>query len=301
VARVLITGGYGFIGSHIVGSFSAAGWEVITLGLDSRNDIVHDLSKGVPNLPELQLDAVVHAAGLAHKVPPGMDGMQSFINVNYHGTEHLLQALELYEQEHVPIIYLSSIAVYGQVAGNFIGEGQKTDAKGAFAQSKAESENLLLRWQEHKGANVLILRLPPVAGVNAKGVFRELMDKMEKGTFLKIGNDAIRKSYVLASDIAKHLPEWTMHSGTFHLTDGKNPSYGEIIAALKNRDSKFKVRSMPYWLARILSGAGDLIPGSPFNSISFYKNTNDLTFDDQKARKLLGWQSNSVLEYLKQG
>lgn len=301
MARVLITGGHGFIGSHIVDAFANKGWEVLTLGLNPQNDIVHDLSKSIPNLPELQLDAVVHAAGLAHRIPSGMDGMQSFINVNYHGTEHLLKALELYEQEHVPVIYLSSIAVYGQVAGNFIGEAQKTDPKGAFAQSKAETENLLQRWQEHKGANVLILRLPPVAGTNSKGVFRELIDKMEKGSFLRIGNDHIRKSYVLASDVAKHLPDWTTYSGIFHLTDGKHPSYGEVIAALKYGNKQLRVKSMPYWLARILSGAGDLIPGSPFNSISFYKNTNDLTFDDQKARKLLGWESTSVLDYLKQG
>lgn len=300
MARVLITGGYGFIGSHIVDAFAKAGWEVLTLGLNPQNDIVHDLSKGIPNLPELRLDAVVHAAGLAHKIPPGMDGMQSFINVNYHGTEHLLQALELYEQEHVPVIYLSSIAVYGQVAGNYIGETQKTDPKGAFAQSKAEAENLLLRWQEHKGANVLILRLPPVAGPDSKGILRDMLDKMKKGTFLSIGNNNIRKSYVLASDIAAHLPKWTNHSGIFHLTDGKHPSFGEIISALKIRDKQLRVRSMPYWLARIISGAGDLIPGSPLNSISFYKNTNDLTFDDQKARKLLGWESTSVLEYLKE-
>lgn len=299
MARVLITGGYGFIGSHIADAFTKAGWEVLTLGLDSRNDIVHDLSKGVPNLPEVQLDAVVHAAGLAHKIPPGLDGMQSFINVNYHGTEHLLKALELYEQEHVPIIYLSSIAVYGQVAGRFISEGQNTDPKGAFAQSKAEAENLLLRWQEHKGANVLILRLPPVAGKESKGIFRDMIDKMEKGNFLSIGNDNIRKSYVLASDIAQHLPEWTTYSGIFHLTDGKHPSYGEIKSALKSANQQLRVRSIPYWLARILAGAGDLIPGSPLNSISFYKNTNELTFDDQKARKLLGWESNSVLEFLK--
>jgi nucleoside-diphosphate-sugar epimerase len=301
VARVLITGGYGFIGSHIATSFVKAGWEVLTLGLDPRNDIVHDLSKGVPDLPELTLDAVVHAAGLAHKIPPGLDGMQSFINVNYHGTEHLLKALEIYEQEQVPVIYLSSITVYGQVAGRFIGEGQKTDPKGAFAQSKAEAENLLLRWQEHKGANVLILRLPPVAGREAKGIFGDMINKMEKGKFLSIGNDNVRKSYVLASDIANHLPKWTTYSGVFHLTDGIHPSFAEIKSALKYRNQQFSYRSIPYWLARILAGAGDLIPGSPLNSVSFYKNTNDLTFDDQKARKLLGWESNSVLEFLKNG
>jgi nucleoside-diphosphate-sugar epimerase len=299
VARVLITGGYGFIGSHIKESFVNAGWEVLTLGLDPRNDIVHDLSKGVPNLPELQLDAIVHAAGLAHKIPPGLDGMQSFINVNYHGTEHLLKALEIYEQEQVPIIYLSSIAVYGQVAGRFIGESQKTDPKGAFAQSKAEAENLLLRWQEHKGANVLILRLPPVAGREARGIFGDMIDKMKNGSFLSIGNDDVRRSYVLATDIAQHLPQWTRHSGIFNLTDGMHPSYGDIKTALKSGNKQLRVRTMPYWLARILSGAGDLIPGSPLNSISFYKNTNELTFDDQKARKLLGWESNSVLEFLK--
>jgi nucleoside-diphosphate-sugar epimerase len=299
VARVLITGGYGFIGSHIAASFVKAGWEVLTLGLDPRNDIVHDLSKGVPNLPELALDAVVHAAGLAHKIPPGLDGMQSFINVNYHGTEHLLKALEIYEQEQVPIIYLSSIAVYGQVAGRFIGESQRTDPKGAFAQSKAEAENLLLRWQEHKGANVLILRLPPVAGREARGIFGDMMDKMKNGSFLSIGNDDVRKSYVLASDIAHYLPQWTRHSGIFNLTDGMHPSYGDIKTALKSGNKQLRVRTMPYWLARILAGAGDLIPGAPLNSIIFYKNTNELTFDDQKARKLLGWESNSVLEFLK--
>jgi hypothetical protein len=52
-------------------------------------------------------------------------------------------------------------------------------------------------------------------------------------------------------------------------------------------------------VAKMMGFVGDLIGNkAPINSLKLKKITSDLTFDDSKSRKL-GWNPQSVLEYLK--
>ncbi|HMP94418.1 MAG TPA: NAD-dependent epimerase/dehydratase family protein, partial [Phnomibacter sp.] len=65
---VLLTGGHGFLGQYIRAALLANKHTVITLGRQSFNDLVADISADI-ELPVSAMNWVVHAAGKAHLVP----------------------------------------------------------------------------------------------------------------------------------------------------------------------------------------------------------------------------------------
>lgn len=63
---------------------------------------------------------------------------------------------------------------------------------------------------------------------------------------------------------------------------------------------KEKIYNMPYQVAFFLAKFGDFFGAKfPINSCKFRKLTESLTFDDEKIRKKLKWQSSSVLENIR--
>jgi hypothetical protein len=66
------------------------------------------------------------------------------------------------------------------------------------------------------------------------------------------------------------------------------------MSAQLNRSLPF---SIPLLAAQWLGRLGDIVPGSPVNSAVISKMTEDLTFDDTRARQALGWQPRRVTEH----
>lgn len=122
--RALVTGGAGFIGSHVVEALVALGLEVVVLD-DLRTGSGDHVPDGVPLIladvaaaeaPRLIADArpdlVIHAA--AHvSVPASVQGLAKDREVNLTGTEHVLHGARLAGASR--IVFLSSGgAVYGE-------------------------------------------------------------------------------------------------------------------------------------------------------------------------------------------
>lgn len=123
MARVLVTGASGFIGSHIARALSTAGHEVLATGRDATRlaafastpiavdtaDITTDpLEKLV-----IGRDAVVHCAALSS--PWG--ARSAFQQANVHATERLLDAAN-----HAGVgrfVHLSSPSIYFRMADQF--------------------------------------------------------------------------------------------------------------------------------------------------------------------------------------
>jgi UDP-glucose 4-epimerase len=80
---VAVTGGHGFIGSHVVRHLMGQGHGVQILGLENGFDIRKPV--------EIEADAVIHLAGVlgTHEL---FDSVHEAIDVNIHGTVHVLDA-----------------------------------------------------------------------------------------------------------------------------------------------------------------------------------------------------------------
>jgi UDP-glucose 4-epimerase len=150
---VLVTGGAGYIGSHIVRAFGLAGIETV---------VVDDLSSGhrefVPEgvafvdatildqkilakaMVEHQVEAVVHLAGFKYAGVSVQRPLHTY-EQNVQGTVSLLQAM--HEADVDKIVFSSSAAVYGTPDVDLVTEDTATAPESPYGESKLIGEWLL--------------------------------------------------------------------------------------------------------------------------------------------------------------
>jgi nucleoside-diphosphate-sugar epimerase len=292
--KILLTGSSGFLGSKIksiLGQF-----EICTLAR-SNADVNIDLEKGVTDLPFA--DVIIHAAGKAHSVPGTLIQQQEFFDVNVTGTANLLIGLK---NSAIPksFIFISTVAVYGKETGCSINEEYPLLSKDPYGLSKIQAEKLVGDWCLENNVICTILRLPLIAGPNPPGNLGSMINGIKKGYYFNIAGGKAKKSMVLAEDVAKIIPVAASVGGIYNLTDGYHPRFSELSGVIAKQLTKNKPANIPAWLAKFMAKIGDLLGSkSPINSDKLKKITSDLTFDDSKARKLLGWNPTPVLNGFK--
>ena len=289
--KILLTGANGFLGKSI-SNYLIIFCKVFEL---SKPDKVHTirLNKEVPAFSQ-SFDLVVHAAGKAHSIPKSESEATQFFEVNVKGTQNLLKGLKL---AGVPkqFVFISSVAVFGKYSGNNIQEIEILNAVDPFGSSKIQAEKIVLDWCKKNKVVCTILRLPLLVGKNPPGNLRAMLNAIKKGYYFNIGGGKAKKSMVLADDVALFIPIIAPIGGIYNLTDGEHPTFSSLSMAI----AKKKIPNLPLILAKIAGTIGDLLGSkAPLNSIKIKKIISDLTFDDSKAREL-GWNPQSVLEYLK--
>ncbi|TCD02744.1 NAD-dependent epimerase/dehydratase family protein [Pedobacter psychroterrae] len=288
---ILLTGAQGFLGSIIRAELKQ--YKFTSMGRSRINDISGDISKEIFALQKF--DMVIHAAGKAHSVPKTPQEHQEFFDVNFNGTANLLQSLH----EHPPRLFvlISTVAVYGRDKGHLIDEMHPLAANDAYGQSKIKAEQLVLSWCKEHEVTCTILRLPLIVGPNPPGNLKSMIKGIEKGYYFNIGDGATRRSLVLAEDVARFIPIAASRGGIYNLTDGYHPSFKELSDYIATKYTFSRPKSMPYFIAKLIARLGDLIgPNAPLTSKKLGKLCSELTFDDTRARTLLKWKPQPVLE-----
>lgn len=291
----LITGANGFLGRILVRELSGS---VKTLSRTNASYNI-DLASTVPRF-DASFDVVVHAAGLAHTVPRKREEAEAFFRVNLGGTQNLVRGLTNTPTPPKALIFVSTVAVYGREMGTEITEAHPLSGTSPYALSKIQAEHFLLDWGRQAGVRIAILRLPLIAGPNPPGNLGAMIQGLKSGRYLGIGSGQARKSMVLADDLPPILPILADRGGIYNLTDGYHPSLAELEAAICHALERPLPRRLPQSAAHALAKLGDILgPRFPLNTPAFKKLTQDLTFDDAKARAALGWRPRPVLDHLR--
>jgi UDP-glucuronate 4-epimerase len=184
--RVLVTGGAGFIGSHLVERLLKNGNDVTVL--DNFNDY-YDVGIKRENVapflvyPNFRLiegdirspidlqeafegppfDVVVHLAAMAG-VRPSLAEPATYVDVNVLGTQRLLDKL-IPTAEHTLFIFGSSSSVYGERKADRFSETDPTDRPlSPYAASKIAGEMICHAFRNSTGLNVVALRFFTVYG-----------------------------------------------------------------------------------------------------------------------------------------
>lgn len=291
--KLLFTGGTGFLGKSVM-PILAKKYILTTCGITPDDMIKANLAKDVPVLPE-KYDVVLHACGKAHVVPKTEAEKQAFYDVNYQGTVNLCQALE---NAGVPksLVFISTVAVYGCEFGDEITEEHPLEGDTPYAESKIMAEKYLAEWCEKNGVILGILRPSLLAGKNAPGNLGAMVNGVKKGFYLNIAGGKVKKSILMAEDIAHLLPLLEEKGGIYNVCDSYQPTFGEISASVAKQLGKHKPISIPYWMAWCMAKVGDLLGSkAPINSYKLEKMTKSLTFSNEKAREDLGWEPLDVL------
>ena len=165
--RILVTGGAGFIGSHVSKQLLDKNHEVVVYDNLSRGfkklinpraifvrGSVLEKEKLVRALKNV--DAVVHMAAFII-VPESVEKPDIYYRNNVEGTRILLEAMK--EAGVNKIIFSSSATVYGDPDKlPLTEESPVKKAANPYGQTKIEMENLIMKEHKHSGLNAVILR-----------------------------------------------------------------------------------------------------------------------------------------------
>jgi nucleoside-diphosphate-sugar epimerase len=294
--KVLVTGANGFLGKAIVKELEVNN-KLFCLSRTS-GDFEVTLEREIPDFKQ-SFGLVIHAAGKAHSVPRTTQEKKQFHDVNVLGTQNLLKGLE---KVGVPkqFVFISSVSVYGLEFGKDVNEEHKLEAKDAYGLSKIEAEILVTEWCEIHNVVCTILRLPLLVDKNPPGNLGAMIKAIDKGHYFNIGGGKARKSMVLAEDVASFIPKVALVGGIYNLTDGFHPNFQELSSAISKQKNKKTPYDLPFFIAKAIGLIGDMLGNkAPINSLKLKKITSDLTFDDRKAREVVGWKPKEVLDWFK--
>lgn len=185
--KALVTGGAGFIGSHLVERLLAEGWEVVAvddlstgnsdniagIGKDQQFKFVNDtvLNKELMQRLIEETDVVYHLAA-AVGVQLSVDEPVHTIETNVHGTEVVLRAANKLGKK---VLLASSSDVYGKSAAIPLREdddtvlGSTKYSRWAYACSKAIDEYLGLAYYQEHGLDVVVARFFNTVGPRQTG------------------------------------------------------------------------------------------------------------------------------------
>lgn len=292
---LLLTGASGFLGRNIIGRLSES-YRVTTLGRSAGNDIAADLAAAPPQLPE-NFDVVVHAAGKAHEIP-GKEGDAEFRQVNVVGTENLCRALEKTGRPKA-FVFISTVSVYGEDAGEDVTEEHTLDGTSAYARSKIDAEAFVSGWCARNNIPLAILRPSLIVGYHPTGNMAAMIKGIRHGLYANIAGSKARRSLVCAADIAEVILKAIGKNGIYNVCERRHHTVGEIARHIADKTGRRHLLSIPMWLARVAALPGDILGQRwPLDSYRLRKLTESLTFDSSKACRELDWEPKDALESL---
>ena len=176
--RILVTGGAGYIGSHVVKQLGDAGYEVTVLdnlstgrreAVLSGELVVGDLTDGVlldRVFSHGQFDAVLHFAG-SIVVPESVANPLKYYANNTANTLQLLGACVRHGVKR--FIFSSTAAVYGMADRELVSEDDPLAPINPYGASKMMSERMIADVAVAHPLKYVILRYFNVAGAEAEG------------------------------------------------------------------------------------------------------------------------------------
>jgi nucleoside-diphosphate-sugar epimerase len=295
--QLLFTGASGFLGSNLKPLLRNE-YEVKTLGLMDGDDYKVNIANSVPDI-DIHFDVVLHAAGKAHMVPKSEEEKKLFFDINYQGTVNLCKALE---KSGLPkaFVFISTVAVYGLETGENITEDHPLDGDTPYALSKIRAEEFLADWCAQNNVTLAIIRPSLIAGPNPPGNLGAMIKGIKTGAYLSIAGGKARKSVLMVQDIARLLPALIVKGGIYNVCDDSQPTFRELELLIAKQLGKRPPISIPYWIAKSMALVGDLLgKRAPINSLKLSKITESLTFSNEKAKRVLGWQPINVINHFK--
>jgi UDP-glucose 4-epimerase len=211
--RVLVTGGSGFIGRHVVAELTAAGAQVRVVDLQPHPDpqvdvVIGDIAE--PEVLERAFDggfqSIVHLAAVT-SVLRSLEHPQQTYRTNVAGTQAVLEAGRA--AGATALAFASTNAVTGPMEASKIVESARLRPLTPYGSTKAASEMLMSAYTASYGLRCACLRLTNAygPGMQAKdSIIARLMRAIRLGTTFEIYGDGNQvRDYVHVSDIAQAM------------------------------------------------------------------------------------------------
>ena len=215
--RFVVTGGAGFVGSHLVQLLIKNNHEVIVIdnlhtgkkeNLESVIDKIEFQKIDIRNYESMEnilknIDGVFHQAALT-VVQDSFSNPKEYYDVNVQGTENIFK---LSIENKFKVVYASSSSVYGHKQKMPIKENMETKPINPYGQTKLECEYLFEKYSK-LGGSIIGLRYFNIFGkgqtVEYAGVITKFIERLKEGKApIIFGKGSQIRDFISVDDIAK--------------------------------------------------------------------------------------------------
>ena len=287
--RILVTGGAGFIGSHIADFFCDQGHEVFVIddlssgSLDNLNKkakfIKLDIRSKEMNktIVGFKPDVIIHAAAQM-SVTESMKNPYFDADVNVLGLVNILQAIKENELNPYFIFISTGGAMYGDQAQCPASEDHPIQSTSFYGLSKRVSEMYLELWNKSYKLNYSVTRLSNIYGPRQNphgeaGVVAIFCNLLLAGNAPRIfGNGEQTRDYLFVGDVVQAIAKLSKEkiNGIFNIGTARETSVNNL---LKEITEAINIKIEPQYLPARL--------GEQQRS----------SIDANKAKKAFGWEA----------
>jgi len=206
---ILITGGSGFVGSHMVKKFAEEKNQVLVFDILKPHYPIgknEEYIKGdIFDQESVQqavnrADVIIHLVGLADSGIAQKNPQKSFL-LNVVSLQKVLEAARIAGNKK--IVFPSSAAIYGITEDLPIKESFPPQPTNIYSWHKVLCERMIQSYQKNYGINYVILRFFNVYGKGNEGVIGIFIDKAKKGEVIESFGPFQYRDFIYAGDVAE--------------------------------------------------------------------------------------------------
>lgn len=289
---ILVIGGCGFIGSHLVEELLQRGNEVRVVGCRCHlENLQHIYGKFksirgdirdkdfIDSIIDADTEGIVHLAALIN-VDQSIQSPELFFGTNVMATVNIMEAAR---KRNIPkLLYMSTCEVYGNIPQGKADESQPTNPRSPYAASKFAAERYILAYSyTYDRPKIAIIRGfnqygPRQSARQGGAVIPKFITKLLSGQKIQVHGDGSQtRDYVYVKDTVKGIAdafEKSLSNGeVMNLATGIEISIGEIAVAICKLAGKEPEKQIEFVRDR---------PGQLMRSCGDYS----------KAKRLLGWE-----------
>jgi UDP-glucose 4-epimerase len=290
--KILVTGGAGFIGSHLCKKLSHFTNDLTVYDNLSSGKVenvkhlpkVHFVKADILNLKKLnsqeKTDLIYHLAAQV-VVPYSMENPIEDFETNARGT---LNILEKARKDDARVVFASSAAVYGNTTKLPTPENYGFNPASCYGLSKVVGEQYCNMYSKQYGLDITILRFANVYGPRGHGVIPDFLDKLRRNPekLEIIGTGLQSRDFVNISDVLDALISSALNEDAIGKT--YNIGFGKTT----------KIIDLAKMILKIL-GLSDKTVITTTN-VPWQGDINTIWFDIAKIKKDLNWHPKISLE-----
>jgi UDP-glucose 4-epimerase len=255
--KILITGGSGFIGTHLINRLLNDGHEIYNLDKipspalpDHRQKIIDILDIDIKDSIFNDKDCIIHLAAMV-SVPRSFDDPVNSFGNNTFLTIKILSAAKAHGIKK--FIFSSSAAVYGSKEGT-VAETDSTEPNSPYGLDKLVSEKYIQMYCQLWGIDYLILRFFNVYGVGQNPQYAGVITAFniaaqKKEPLIIYGDGEQTRDFISVQDICNHISKLihkNINNEIFNLGTGQSISINSLAKQFGNdiiyKEAKKEVR-----------------------------------------------------------
>jgi dTDP-glucose 4,6-dehydratase len=300
--RHIIFGGDGFVGRHLAPKLITDGEEVIVADI-VKSDLTHyrkaqflhcDVTDPVSvNGVGIRPDDMVYnlSAKMLSPIQLRAKRHDFFFPVNYHGTEHIIQAMD--KVGALKLVHFTTDMIYGHTVTYPMTEEHPVAPLGEYGWSKLKTEELAAAWRK-RGMNISLFRPRLIIGPGRLGILEKLFKLIDWNLPVPmIGSGTNPYQFISVFDCAEAARlAWKagVPNEAYNLGSLNPPPVRKLLGELvKHARSKSTLIPTPGWMVKKTLDLFDLLNMPIMDPEQYLIADEECVLDVSKGERQLGW------------